>query len=201
MSPSAEPIRPRPFRIADGMVLIAALFVAAAWDRGRVLGAIGFHFPSSFSFSALAFEAAQVVLLWLPFLVVGSLTAFALRLQQPRPDLRRLLQQPGAVACALATLAIVPTGSTVLSTHFFSGRPLAYAWARTVDDLKLENFTVLAVLVGLAVMVAWIVMKAQGQWRPEASWIDRVGRLLGCGWILMIFGGMIQLILGLVRLT
>jgi hypothetical protein len=89
----------------------------------------------------------------------------------------------------------------VLSTHFLSGRPAAYAWARTVDDLKPENLAVVAVLIGLAVMVAWIVLKAKGQWRPEASWIDRIGRLLGWGWILMICGGMNQLVLGLVRLT
>jgi len=208
MTTSAEPISQRPFRIADAMVLIAALFVALAWDRARVLGALlgfpsrlWFLFGSSFSFRYLASEAAGVVLLWLPFLVVGSLSVFALRLQQPRPDLLRLLQQPGAVACSLATLAIVPAGIMVLATRFLSGRPAAYAWAGVVDDLKPEQFTVVAALIGLAVMVAWIVMKAKGQWRPEASWIDRFGRLLGWGWILMILGGMLELVLSLVRLA
>ena len=32
----------------------------------------------------------------------------------------------------------------VLASHFFSGRPLAFAWARAVDDLKPENLTVVA---------------------------------------------------------
>ncbi len=208
MTTSAEPISQRPFRIADAMVLIAALFVALAWDRAAVLRTLAevlyrlkslFHL--SFSFWGFAFDTAAVVLLLIPFLVVGSLSVLALRLQRPRPGLRQLLQQPGAVACALATLAIVPAGIMVLVTHFFSGRPLAYAWARAVDDLKPESLTVVAALIGFAVLVAWIVMRSKRQWRPEASWIDGFGRLLGWGWIAMIFGGMIQLILNLVRLS
>jgi hypothetical protein len=204
---SAEPIRPRPFRIADGMVLIAGLFVAAAWDRARVLGAFFFPFRLGDVFRSpspawvLAHEAAVTVLLWLPFLVVGSLTVFALRWLRPRPEWRELCQQPGAAACALASLAIIPIGGIILATHAFSGRPLAIAWARVMDDARPENLTVVASLIGLAVLVAWIVMRSTHQWKPEASWIDRFGRLLGWGWILMIAGGMIELVLSLVRLA
>ncbi len=201
MRTGAEPTSQRPFRIADAMVLIAAMFVAMVWDRARVLNALGHLFRMPFSFGNLAFQAAELVLLLLPVLVMGSLSVLALRLQGPRPALRPLLQQPGAVACALATLAIVPAGMMVLATHFFSGRPVTYAWARAVDDLKPEKLTVVAVLIGLAVLVAWIVMGAKRQWRPEASWIDRLGRLLGCGWIAMIFGGMIELTTNLFRLA
>ena len=89
----------------------------------------------------------------------------------------------------------------VLATHFCSGRPVAYASALALDDLKPERLSVVATLIGLAVLVAWIVMKAKRQWRPEASWIDRFGRLLGWGWILMILGGMLELVLSLVRLA
>ena len=72
MTTSAEPTSQRPFRIADAMVLIAALFVALVWDRARVLGSlIGFPFRlrnlfgASFSFGYLASEAAGLVLLGL----------------------------------------------------------------------------------------------------------------------------------------
>jgi hypothetical protein len=203
----AEPIGQRPFRIADAMVLIAVLFVALAWDRAEGLDALGFLFRLGsmiwppYSLWNLLFHSAEVALMLVPFLVVGSLSVLALRLQQPRPALRPLLLQPGAVACALATLVIVPAGMIVLSTHFFSGRPLASAWARIVDDVKPEKLTVVAVLIGLSVAVAWIVMRAKGQWRPEASWIDRLGRLVGWGWMLMIVCGMLELVLGLARLA
>jgi hypothetical protein len=197
----------RPFRIADGMVLIAALFVALAWGRAGGLDLPGFLFRFGAMFRPpyavwnLAQNAANVVLLLLPFLVLGSLSVFALRLQPPRPDLRQLLREPGWVACAVATLAIIPIGTMVFATHLFSGRPVTYALVRAVDDLKPENLSVLATLIGLAVLVAWTVMKARGLWRPEATWIDRSGRVLGGGWILMILGGMLQLVLSLVRLA
>ncbi len=207
MTTSAEPVTQRPFRIADGMVLMAALFIALVWDRAGGLDALGFLFRLGsmfwppYSLWNLVFHTAEVVLLLLPFLVVGSLSAFVLRFQRPRPALSQFLQKPGAVACAVATLAIVPTGLMVLATHFSSGRAASFAWAGVLDDLKPENLSVVASLIGLAILVAWIAMRATGQWKPEASWIDRFGRLIGWGWILMIFGGMIQLVLNLVRLA
>ena len=106
MTPSDVPISQRPFRIADAMVLIAALFVALVWDRAGGLNIPGFLFRLGYMFWPpyslwnLAFHAAEVVLLLLPFLVLGSLSVFALRFQRPRPTLRQLLREPGAVACA-----------------------------------------------------------------------------------------------------
>jgi hypothetical protein len=37
--------------------------------------------------------------------------------------------------------------------------------------------------VGSAVAVVWIVSWLSGIWRPEPSWIDRAGRILGAFWI------------------
>lgn len=37
--------------------------------------------------------------------------------------------------------------------------------------------------VGLSVAVAWTVQVVIGSWRPEPDWIDRVGRVLGCLWV------------------
>ena len=34
---------------------------------------------------------------------------------------------------------------------------------------------------GIAVAIAWIGLAVSGGWRPEASWIDRAGRLVGLG--------------------
>ena len=39
---------------------------------------------------------------------------------------------------------------------------------------------------GLAVTIAWVALAVSGRWQSEPSWIDRVGRLMGCGWIGMM---------------
>ena len=101
-----------------------------AWDRGAFLAALGQIAAMPRSLRQLLFEARATVVLWLPFLVALSLAQIALRLQPPRPPWHRLLQQPGAVACALASLIMVPIGLTVLEVHLFSGRPPVVAWAR-----------------------------------------------------------------------
>ena len=38
--------------------------------------------------------------------------------------------------------------------------------------------------IGCAVLVAWTIQAIGGRWRPEPSWIDRAGRLLGAFWIM-----------------
>jgi hypothetical protein len=36
---------------------------------------------------------------------------------------------------------------------------------------------------GFTVAVIWLLLALTGRWRPERSWIDRLGRLLGVVWI------------------
>jgi hypothetical protein len=172
-----------------------------AWDRPYVLSALSRILVVPSSFWGVAAHLATIVGLLLPFLAVGSPTVLALRLQQPRPRLRALMEQPGAVACAVASVAVVPVVLTVLFVHFTAGRPMAVAWTRAVDDLKPERLAVIATLIGLAVLIAWIVLRAKQQWHPEASWVDRLGRLIGCGWIAMIFGGAFHLFLELANVA
>jgi hypothetical protein len=191
---------PRPFGLGDGMILIAGLFIALAWDRPRVLDPLLRVSEPAFYSWWLAEEAASIIALLLQLLVVASLTVLAVRLRPRRPSLGRLLQQPGAAACALASAASIAVGSMVVASHVLSGRPLAVAWSRAATDLKPDKLLIVAVMIGMAVLTAWIVMLAKRQWRPEFGWIDRFGRLVGLGWIAMIPGGMFLLILRLVGL-
>ena len=39
---------------------------------------------------------------------------------------------------------------------------------------------------GFAVASAWLVLWENGRWRPQPSWTDRLGRLLGLFWVLTI---------------
>ncbi len=36
---------------------------------------------------------------------------------------------------------------------------------------------------GFSVAAIWVLLALSGRWRPERSWIDRLGRLLGVAWI------------------
>jgi hypothetical protein len=191
----------RPFRIADAMVLMAALFIAMAWDRAALARSLLGVFSLPLFLLPLLRHAAHIVVLLVPFLVVGSLSLFALRLQPPRPRLRQLLQQPGTIACALASVASIAIGLTVLGSHFTSGRPLAASWVGAVDDLRPDRLTIVSSLIGMTVLMAWVVLRAKRQWRPESSWIDRLGRLVGMGWTLMTFGGVLQLVIELMHLA
>ena len=38
-------------------------------------------------------------------------------------------------------------------------------------------------MIGTAIAASWILLLVSGQWRPERSWIDRAGRVLGWFWI------------------
>jgi hypothetical protein len=37
--------------------------------------------------------------------------------------------------------------------------------------------------VGAAVLLVWLVTWASGRCRPEPSWLDRAGRILGAAWV------------------
>jgi len=41
-------------------------------------------------------------------------------------------------------------------------------------------------LPGAAVLASWSILVAVGRWHPEASWIDRSGRLVGAFWLATI---------------
>jgi hypothetical protein len=36
---------------------------------------------------------------------------------------------------------------------------------------------------GFTVAAIWLLLALSGRWRPERSWIDRLGRLLGLVWM------------------
>ena len=204
-SDDTDAVPDRPFQVADAMILIAALIFAMAWDRGGLLDPLqrlralppG---PGGMAWR-LATELAQVVERLTPYLTVGSLAVLALRLRSPRPGWRRFIGSPGLVACAMGALGMVPALLTDLITNALSGRPWAIAWARTVEDLAPGNLAGLSAVVGMAVLVAWIAMAATRRWRTEPSWIDRLGRFLGAGWIALSFGGVFLAVVALGRLA
>jgi hypothetical protein len=45
-------------------------------------------------------------------------------------------------------------------------------------------------MMGITVSAVWIVLWLIGAWRPEPSWIDRAGRVVGIYWVAnsLLFG-------------
>lgn len=126
-------------------------------------------------------------LLWwvhvpIPPLITFTLAILFLRLRSPRPSLRRLCSQPGAVACACvatvltihALLMLLGIGLARVPGFSHPGLP---EWPRlwTIDPAILD--------AGLAVLGAWLVLRANRRFQADSSWLDRTGRALGVLWI------------------
>ena len=99
--------------------------------------------------------------------------------------------QPGFAACLLASLMFLAqivffTLSELLSLlpidhHGLEVRPHITPWDHRWFLGSLSVFTD----TGLLVLGGWVLLRLAGLWRPQATWSDRLGRLLGAGWIIV----------------
>jgi hypothetical protein len=197
--------------ILDAVVVIAATAIALAmargWDSGKwcaipAYATYGGKLPSG------ARSLHHFIATWLcwtiPFAITLSVAVLALRFRSPRPRFRRLERQPGAVACAAALFAMAARMSqeSLAFSLAYLTRPSSaiqlpsppfnvyenIGWHKSLGEIfrivVLEEFPLqVSSAVGIAVIVAWGVQRASGTWRPEVSWLDRSGRLLGVYWI------------------
>src|SRR4051794_17949500 len=177
MTPAVEPaspaLTPRKANLGDAMILIVALAVGLAlalrplsamgeWysmirpaqrlDAGRWWTTVARKMPPQF---LLIQGCVQVASCFVSPLIPALLVA---RLRRPRPGLRRIIRQPGFVACvALCLSALI-----VVDGAYF--------------DLVLMPPMIGVLLPGITVLASWIVLRSFRLWEPEAGWIDRLGR-------------------------
>jgi hypothetical protein len=171
----------RRFHLLDGMVLIVA--------TGLGLARVGplFHLAMSpeASISGPGFSEAIVrvwawSLLCVPCLATWSIALVLLGLRRPRPWVKLLARQPGWLACLGASLILIVTGAWVMA-QFVLNAPYAGNW-----EMNLYAFVQIPVApMGGAVAGSWLTLALSGRWRPQTSWIDRAGRVLGTLWILL----------------
>jgi hypothetical protein len=126
-----------------------------------------------------------------PILLAWTAAIVVLRLRGPRPPRRQLWRQPGFVACFAVIFALaiwwaalaVPVGFSMAGDLSQATEPirlrawieyLAWAW----DQHQTEAFN-----PAIAIGVGCLASRAAGRWRPESSWIDRAGRLMGAIWL------------------
>jgi hypothetical protein len=189
------PRPPRAFTLVDAMTLVAATALGlAGTQHGWKYWGYGWfwNLDRGWTADAILRRLPTLLALGLPALVVFTAAILALRLQRPRPSLRRLLLQPGASACvaALAVVALEVAGFVVSTLHFnysrgYLGKYIAHVWSN--HGILVEITTLVLVpmprRVGLAVMATWLVLALAGRWRGEPSWVDRAGRFVGFAWL------------------
>lgn len=113
-----------------------------------------------------------------------------MRLRKPRPRWRKLIRQPGLVACLMLlpswAAALAFTVINVLSIdqtmpEFKNGTTYAQQGGVWVQGFAEWS----SLLGGFAVLIAWGTLALAGRWRAEPTWLDRLGRLVGLAWIAM----------------
>jgi hypothetical protein len=185
------PRTPRRFTILDGMILVAAVAGGYALRRlaDDAIVAHGFnnvHFQQGSSLDRVIEEMY-------PFLVTLTPAVLGMRLRRPRPRWRRLARQPGMAACCAAILPIARSLIDLYKMAKFMDHPEGYLPAGVTLRITYGYFIALPPLgeiygvygsvVGLWVLGAWLILALSGRRRPEPSWIDRLGRIVGIGWL------------------
>ncbi len=186
----------RKFTILDSMILVAALACGFALHRAAnsvMESEPGLVGPTSAP--GIVRHLRQVMEWGYPILVALTLAVLVLRLRRPRPRWRRLLRQPGMVACCAAAvpIALSLVGLWRLigvlprpEPSFATMPPPRYFRIIEVQVPPLgEIFGEMACTIGLWVFGAWLILILAQRWCPERSAIDRLGRIVGNGWILM----------------
>jgi hypothetical protein len=174
----------RRFTLGDTMILVAATAAALAlmelplqpddtafeilhrfferprggWSFGAVVALI-----IGFTFWAI-----------IPFVATWTVAAFTFQLRRPRPPRGRVGRQPGAMAALLGTIAVS------FSTAWGVVMELAFS-SFIREFLFIAGFA--SILAAAMIAGGWIAMAVGGRWRPEPTWLDRLGRLLGVSWI------------------
>jgi hypothetical protein len=207
----SEPQNHRRFTVADALLLVGAAAVGFALVRqwrdphwALYPMQLAFYPQQGPSFARRMHRTACLAVSWtIPFAIALTLTLLAARLRHPRPSFDRIAQQPGAVACATALLAMVLRYTQdalyyVLDYLTYASSPVRlpsppfqrltiqprHSLGQAIQNILLESFPMQASpMVGVAVLVAWLVLLANRRWLPERDWVDRSGRTLGAYWI------------------
>ena len=172
----------RRLNLFDGMILVAGMascfpltrFYLDEYAANFTRNAITFAWLE-FSTDWIIGEAAKVATLWLAML---SPVLLLIRLRPPRPNRIDLFAQPGASASLVSTLL------TALGIPIWTAAGVIVGQGPGLFFDKL-TFSRLLAQVGSAILMVWIVQALSHQWRPEPSWIDRAGRFLAIGWIVV----------------
>ena len=173
----------RKFTLFDAVVSVAAVGLALAFARAQLtylwanLWAIPIRGPAGWagvwSYLRTRTDVTYSIVMHsftslYCFLFAWTLAFLVMRLRKPRPSLRRLVKQPGMVACEVLLFGMI----------------LTVCLGSNEDYRLLASVAVFS--TALAIPAAWAILALLGRWAAEPSWIDRLGRGLGFCWSVSI---------------
>jgi hypothetical protein len=175
--------RYRPLTIADAMILVSASAIGALILRSylpgflHMAGSISSIFPDRWGLWQAWYwvqgPASCVVVPWMAAMIV-------IRLRAPRPNRFRLACQPGFIACLAVMASLLPGMLWYASIQHRPGFQLAGGFEQAW--VCITRWTNTAVIGG------WLSLALSRRFRPEPSWIDRMGRVLGVYWLVSLLG-------------
>jgi hypothetical protein len=183
-----KPVSQRRLTLFDAMLLMAAT-AFGAWflSESPQNHEFGKLFNNDLSTRHRFLEAWKSLQILTASLSAFPPTLCVLRLFKPRPSRRVLFRQPGFIACCMWTVTLLAIG--IMKTL---GQQLSRSFLR-LDATDAFSFSWISIVLtyhidecGFSVAVAWLTLALGGRWRPEPSWIDRMGRVLGFYFIAII---------------
>jgi hypothetical protein len=168
----------RTFTLLDAIVLVAATAVGFAWVRSR------WDFET---FEGPKEWLGAVPEMLAPLLMTWTVAVVVLRLFPPRPLLRRLALQPGAAACGSVALTFTMKSLRYFVWAFAGSRGIPWHLFRNGSELVSElcDNAFVGGSYHYEVVAVWVLLFLSRRCRPEPSWIDRVGRVIGLIWLLL----------------
>lgn len=124
-----------------------------------------------------------IVIYVLPFLFSLTVAVVVLALVSRRVERTETLRQPGVSACFLVVLA------TLLFAGVELARDFAYhAFHERVNWLRWLSFGIATAVnrAGVLVVAMWVYQASVGARRGPSDWIDKLGRVLGLLWGLLL---------------
>jgi hypothetical protein len=119
-----------------------------------------------------------------PPLAALTIASLVIVLRQPRPPFRRLVRRPGFMACATAVTCFIVVCPIESAGSLYLLARGAFSPGYDVWNTHLALLAgSLTYPVGLMVAGAWLCMALNRRWRT-GDWTDRLGQLIGIGWII-----------------
>ncbi len=171
----------RRFRLMDAIIMIAAMAVGLAGIRC--------YLPEEFLLSRDHLDRPwygwttiiSISISCLPIPAALGVGIGICRLIPPRPCRQELASQPGFAACVANSFSVLIL-TTLLSLIYLTELGVHQTHGPSLPSIiKL----LAAFLPGTFVVWVWLILVYGRKWRPEPSWIDRAGRLIGFFWILL----------------
>lgn len=175
------PVR-RKFTILDGMILVGAIACGFAMRRAVLDSFHGFWVLQDDSW--LMRNARGLNWAASPFLTMLTPAVLLLRLRRPRPRRFAMFRQSGMAACCAAIFPIAMSLACFIRETAGRSGELQDPLSTGVAGLHFQYMGLYR--VGLWVLGSWLALFLSGRWRPERSWIDRLGRTLGIGWLVVL---------------